>query len=148
MKVGLKQKPLWWGYCFLWQGCRGVGVKVQVFSRAFGLEGSPNRTELLVMCIHLLTWVCHNFLHEYFFFVFFFQDYLPPKFIFQALRGPMLRSHEVLRKWQPTPVFLPGESRGRGSLVGCHLWACTESDMTDMTQQKQKQKAVSNPEKI
>ena len=26
------------------------------------------------------------------------------------------------RKWQPTPVFLPGESRGRGSLVGCRLW--------------------------
>ena len=25
------------------------------------------------------------------------------------------------RKWQPTPVFLPGESQGRGSLVGCHL---------------------------
>ena len=30
------------------------------------------------------------------------------------------------RKWQPTPVFLPGESRGRGSLVGCHLWGRTE----------------------
>ena len=26
------------------------------------------------------------------------------------------------RKWQPTPVFLPGESQRRGSLVGCHLW--------------------------
>ena len=25
------------------------------------------------------------------------------------------------RKWQPTPVFLPGESQGRGSLVGCCL---------------------------
>ena len=25
-------------------------------------------------------------------------------------------------KWQPTPVFLPGESQGWGSLVGCHLW--------------------------
>ena len=32
------------------------------------------------------------------------------------------------RKWQPTPVFLPGESQGRGSLVGCCLWGCTESD--------------------
>ena len=29
------------------------------------------------------------------------------------------------RKWQPTPVFLPGESRGQRSLVGCHLWGCT-----------------------
>ena len=35
------------------------------------------------------------------------------------------------RKWHPTPVFLPGESQGRGSLVGCHLWGCTESDMTE-----------------
>ena len=32
------------------------------------------------------------------------------------------------RKWQPTPVFLPGESQGRRSLVGCRLWGCTESD--------------------
>ena len=35
------------------------------------------------------------------------------------------------RKWQPTPVFLPGESQGRGSLVGCCLWGRTESDMTE-----------------
>ena len=35
------------------------------------------------------------------------------------------------RKWQPTPVFLPGESQGRGSLMGCHLWGHTESDMTE-----------------
>ena len=34
------------------------------------------------------------------------------------------------RKWQPTPVFLPGESQGRGSLVGCRLWGRTESHMT------------------
>ena len=27
-------------------------------------------------------------------------------------------------KWQPTPVFLPGESGGQGSLVGCWLWGC------------------------
>ena len=26
------------------------------------------------------------------------------------------------RKWQPTPVFLPGESQGQGSLVGCSPW--------------------------
>ena len=37
------------------------------------------------------------------------------------------------RKWQPTPVFLPGESQGEGSLVGCRLWGCTESDMTEVT---------------
>ena len=37
------------------------------------------------------------------------------------------------RKWQRTPVFLPGESQGRGSLVGCHLWGSTESDTTEVT---------------
>ena len=37
------------------------------------------------------------------------------------------------RKWQPTPVFLPGESQGRGSLVGCPLWGRTESDTTEET---------------
>ena len=39
------------------------------------------------------------------------------------------------RKWQPTPVFLPGESQGRGSLVGCCLWGGTESDTTEVTYQ-------------
>ena len=37
------------------------------------------------------------------------------------------------RKWQPTPVLLHGESQGWGSLVGCHLWVPTESDMTEAT---------------
>ena len=37
------------------------------------------------------------------------------------------------RKWQPTLVFLPGESQGRWSLVGCHLWGRTESDTTEAT---------------
>ena len=41
------------------------------------------------------------------------------------------------RKWQPTPVFLPGESQGQGSLVGCGLWGRTESDTTESTQQQQ-----------
>ena len=37
------------------------------------------------------------------------------------------------RKWQPTPVILPGESQGWGSLVGCRLWDHTESDTTEVT---------------
>ena len=37
------------------------------------------------------------------------------------------------RKWQPTPVFLPGESQGRGSLGGCRLWGCTELDTNEVT---------------
>ena len=43
------------------------------------------------------------------------------------------------RKWQPTPVFLPGESQGRGSLVGRRLWGLTESDTTEATWQRQQQ---------
>ena len=41
--------------------------------------------------------------------------------------------HIQRRKWQPTPVFLTGESQGWGSLVGCRLWGCTESDTTEVT---------------
>ena len=41
------------------------------------------------------------------------------------------------RKWQPTPVFVPRESQGWWSLVGCHLWGRTESDTTEVTQQQQ-----------
>ena len=48
------------------------------------------------------------------------------------------------RKWQPTPVFLPGESQGWGSLVGCRLWGHTELDTTEATQQQQQQQHGSN----
>ena len=37
------------------------------------------------------------------------------------------------RNWQPPPVFLPGESQGWGSLVGCRQWGHTELDMTEAT---------------
>ena len=43
------------------------------------------------------------------------------------------------RKWQPTPVFLPGESQGWASFVGCCPWGHTESDTTEATQQQQQQ---------
>ena len=46
------------------------------------------------------------------------------------------------RKWQPTPVFLPGESQGQGSLVGCCLWSRTELDTTEVTQQQQEEARV------
>ena len=36
------------------------------------------------------------------------------------------------RKWQPTPLFLPGESQGWGSLVGWRLWGRTESNTTEV----------------
>ena len=49
------------------------------------------------------------------------------------------------RKWQPTPVFLPGESQGRGSLVGCCLWGRTELDTTEATEQQQQQEGYLTP---
>ena len=47
------------------------------------------------------------------------------------------------RKWQPTPVFLPGESQGWGNLVGCHLWGHTESNMTEATWQHRELYSIS-----
>ena len=41
--------------------------------------------------------------------------------------------HALEKEMQPTPVFLPGESQGRGSLVGCCPWGLTESDTTEVT---------------
>ena len=49
------------------------------------------------------------------------------------------------RKWQPTPVFLPGESQGWGRLMGCRLWDHTESDTTEATQQQQQQQQCLPP---
>ena len=44
---------------------------------------------------------------------------------------PWSRKIPWRRKWQPTPIFWPEESHGQRSLVGCHLWGCTESDTTE-----------------
>ena len=35
------------------------------------------------------------------------------------------------RKWQPNPVFLPGESHGQRSLASYSPWGCKESDTTE-----------------
>ena len=48
-------------------------------------------------------------------------------------KAPILQCSAFFTKWQPTPVFLPGESQGWGSLVGCHLWGHTDSDTTEVT---------------
>ena len=53
------------------------------------------------------------------------QDWVPSLSLFTFMHWR--------RKWQPTPVFLPGESQGWGSLEGCRLWGRTESDMTEVT---------------
>ena len=45
---------------------------------------------------------------------------------------PWVRKIPWRRKWQPTPVFLPGESHGGRSLVGCSPWGCKESDVPEL----------------
>ena len=44
--------------------------------------------------------------------------------------NPCIRKTPWRRKWQPTPVFLPGKSHRQRSLVGCSPWGCKESDTT------------------
>ena len=45
--------------------------------------------------------------------------------------NPWVREIPWRRKWQPTPVFLPGKSHGQRSLVGYSPWGHKESDMTE-----------------
>ena len=42
--------------------------------------------------------------------------------------NPWVKKIPWRRKWQPTPVFLPGKSLGWRSLVGYSPWGCKESD--------------------
>ena len=51
-----------------------------------------------------------------------------------TVRGVARVGHDLaMIKWQPTPVFLPGESQGWQSLECCLLWGHTESDTTEVT---------------
>ena len=44
---------------------------------------------------------------------------------------PGVRKTPWSRKWQPTPIFLPGRSHGQGSLAGYGPWGCKELDKTE-----------------
>ena len=46
---------------------------------------------------------------------------------------PALGRFPGRRGWQPTLVFLPGESHGQRSLAGYSPWGCKELDMTEAT---------------
>ena len=54
-----------------------------------------------------------------------------------------LYKEEAEKEWQPTPVFLSGESQGQKSLVSCCLWGRTQSDTTEVTQQQQREEEES-----
>ena len=51
-----------------------------------------------------------------------------------GLFDPQVRKIRWRSKWQFTPVFLPGESHGKRSMVGYNLWGCKESDTTEATE--------------
>ena len=68
--------------------------------------------------------------------IFFFFELV---FLFSLDKYPEVKLLE-----QPTPVFLPGESQGQGSRVGCRLWGRTESDMTEVKQQQQHSGSIFN----
>ena len=44
-----------------------------------------------------------------------------------------LHFHALEKEMATHSMFLPGESQGRGSLVGCSPWGHTESDTTEVT---------------
>ena len=74
-------------------------------------------------------------IYRFFFRFFFLRDHFSldstvgPFWLFILYRVVCICSEKAMA----TPVFLPGESQGWRSLVGCHLWGHTESDMTDTT---------------
>ena len=57
----------------------------------------------------------------------------PPAVQETRIRSPG-REDPWRRKWQPTPVFLPGESHGQRSLAGYSPWGRKESDVTEATE--------------
>ena len=55
---------------------------------------------------------------------------LPTPEMYETLVPSMIGKIPWRRKWEPTPVFLPGESHGQRSLEGYSPWSCKESDTT------------------
>ena len=83
------------------------------------------------ICFHIDKWPnqYHILLERMFFLPFFLS-----KDVLSTPQGKEnMFSHPLRKPRQPTPVLLPGESQGRGSLLGCRLWGRTESDTTEAT---------------
>ena len=75
-------------------------------------------------------WWCHWGLCAFFFSTF--------RFFYLAIMGMGYHGFYLWvgkipwrRKWQPTPVSLPGKSHGQRSLVGCSPWGCKELGTTE-----------------
>ena len=81
------------------------------------LDDEPNNT-FCETCGHLVGLKWNSHWCSFIFLFHFLKSYQPVKW---------------RRKWQPTPVFLPRESCGQRSLVGCCRWGRTELDTTEAT---------------
>jgi len=96
--------------------------------------------KLLLIEIHIFTYV---------YFIIYTADS-----VIHISRGPCnlyilyiyIYTHHIFwsRKWQPTPVFLPGESHGQRNLVDYNPWSCTELGTTEATEQQQHTVCISD----
>ena len=75
----------------------------------------------------------HHYHHHYYLYILIITILLIPSFSSSLLWNFLRLIHQIpwRRKWQPTPVFMPGKSRGLRSLVGYSPWGCKESDTTE-----------------
>ena len=112
--------PLWFGVLFCSEGSSTVIVSLQV----------PGRNHLLLFTLAdtvslPLIFLCGPSAKESI-----CQCRRHKRHGFDPWVGKILWS----RKWQPAPVFLPGESHGQRSLESYSPWGCKESDMTEATE--------------
>ena len=63
------------------------------------------------------------------------KTHLPRHETLESRFDPWVGKIPWSRAWQPTPVFLPGDSHGQRSLAGYSPWGCKESDTTEATWQ-------------
>ena len=74
--------------------------------------------------MYILVYICNRYACIYTLYIHYIHIYILSIYVYVSIMY-------WRRKWRPTPVFLPGESQGWGSLVDCHLWGLTESDTTN-----------------
>ena len=83
------------------------------------------------MCFHIDKWP--NQYHIVLERMFFLPSFLSKDVPSTPQGKENMFSHPLRKPRHPTPVFLPGESQGWGSLLGCRLWGHTELDTTEVT---------------
>ena len=117
-----------------------LSYKIQVRSTS-----SKNLPELLRQMKYLSSLLLKHFI-DLFIYCFIFLTRASQVVLVVTNLPPMLEIHKRCRfnpwvkkvpwrkAWQPTPVFLPGESQGQSSLEGYSPQGCKESDMTEVNE--------------